>query len=547
MSALRKGAARTANAALEHISPSRKEPHEGAKVKYKGSILRRGVLAGAIVLAGGSAASLAAPPAGASNTQMTAVGSFTTFFMMHALFPQLNNINPLPETGTETQSIAADSQTCSGGLTYTAATTPAVQPPNGSGQGKTALNAEQTTAPANEQGCIDFSRSSSPPAPSTETLPSTSTENGDPAGSDFDYYAYALDGVAPLVGSDAPSTAQDPSGDTGLHNGLTLAQVQGIYACTITNWDQVTVNGVTGPNEPIVTFWPQSGSGTRAVYTDVLGFDPTVPNKGIDICTTATEPAVGFTANGITAPNEENTEDGIIYANSLVAGCAVASPGPSCPAAEAIYIYSAGKFSQEWNDTADNNSTANNLVKQTVDASSTPDNHVGNFLAGTLSMASMQSTASQGETYVDLTPQAGRFNQDTNRGTLAVDGTTVSEQNEWYHNLPNNSGNPSDSAATVPGVRYVYNVTDTLLPGYNGAKMMIGFDNQVGGTKSVLCNGDDATTIVAQGFLPLTTGASAPNGSDAPSGTCRQFAGLSYPGKGAVIHWTTPTFDGRSS
>ena len=75
-------------------------------MKYKGSILRRGVLAGAIVLAGGSAASLAASPAGASNTQMTAVGSFTTFFMMHALFPQLNDINPNPETGSGTQSIA---------------------------------------------------------------------------------------------------------------------------------------------------------------------------------------------------------------------------------------------------------------------------------------------------------------------------------------------------------------------------------------------------------------------------------------------------------
>ena len=160
----------------------------------------------------------------------------------------------------------------------------------------------------------------------------------------------------------------------------------------------------------------------------------------------------------------------------------------------------------------------------------------------------MQSTTGAGEAYADLTPQVGRFNQDTNRGTYAVDGGTVAEQNEWYHNLPNNSGNPSDSNASVPGVRYVYNVADAVLPGYNGAKMMVGFDNQTSGTKSVLCNGDDATTIVAQGFLPLTTGGSGtPAGSDAAAATCRQFQGLSYPGKGAVIHWTTPTFDGRSS
>lgn len=211
-------------------------------------------------------------------------------------------------------------------------------------------------------------------------------------------------------------------------------------------------------------------------------------------------------------------------------------------AAAAIYIYSAGKFSTEWNDTTDNNSTANNVVATEVGASST---NIGNFLAGTLSMATVQSTTGVGEAYVDLTPQAGRFNQDTNRGTYAVDGGTVTEANEWYHQLPNNSGNPSDSAAAIPGVRYVYNVTDTLLPGYNGAKNLVGFDNQTSGTKSVLCNGDDATTIVASGFLPLTTGATAPTGSDAPGATCRQFSGLSYPGKGTVIHWTTPTFDGR--
>lgn len=515
-------------------------------MKYKGSIVRRGILAGAIVLASGSAVSLAAVPAGASNTQMTAVGSFTTFFMMHALFPQLNDINPNPESGSETQTIAPDTETCAGGVTYNSTT----GAPNGSGAGKTALAAEETDPNADTQGCIDFSRSSSPPAPHSETLPSGGTEGGDPSPSNFDYYAYALDGVAPLVGADAPSTVATAGSNTGTNDGLTLAQVQAIYECVDTNWNQITVNGVTGANSPIVTFWPQAGSGTRAVYTDVLGFDPTKPGVGPDTCNTTTEPISGFTAGSNTAPNEENTEDGIIYQNSVgylnAAGGAVTAGNV---AAAAIYIYSAGKFSQEWNDPTDNNSTADNFVKQTLDGSATPDNTLGNFLAGTLTMASMRTTSGTGEVYVDLTPQAGRFNQDNNRGTYAVDGNTVSEQNEWYHNLPpGDTGNPSDSTANIPGVRYVYNVTDTVLPGYNGAKMMVGFDNQSGGTKSVLCNGDDATTIVASGFLPLTTGATtAPSGSDAPGATCRQFQGLSYPGQGAVIHWTTPTFDGRSS
>ncbi len=127
---------------------------------------------------------------------------------------------------------------------------------------------------------------------------------------------------------------------------------------------------------------------------------------------------------------------------------------------------------------------------------------------------------------MDLTAQIGHFKQDTNRGKYGIDGGTVSEANEWYHQLTSAS-DPSDSTATIPGVRYVYNVADTLLPDYNGAKMFIGFDNQANGTKSVLCNGDDASTITAQGFLPLTTGPrSAPTGSDAAGATCREFSGL---------------------
>ena len=520
-------------------------------MKYKGSMLRRGILAGAMVLAGcGATVAVTAAPAGASNTEMTAVGSFTTFFMMHALFPQLNDINPNKEVGSETQTIQPNTQTCSAGITYGTGTGQ-IQPPNGSGQGKTALAGEETLA-ANAQGCIDFSRSSSPPAPHSESLTNGDGETGDPSASNLDYYAYALDGVAPLVGSDAPSTVRSAGGDTGATKGLTLAQVQAIYECVDTNWDQITVDGVTGGNSPIALFWPQSGSGTRAVYTDVLGFDPTQAGTSPSVCTTSTEPIVGF--NGGAVPNEENTEDGIIYQNSLglpaandAAGTAIAAGNV---AAAAIYIYSAGKFSSEWNDPTDYNSgstghsatPASNLVDADINGANT----MGNFLAGTLSMATMRSTGGSGEAYVDLTSQLGKFDQDTNRGTQGIDGSTVTEANEWYHQLPAGS-DPSDSAATIPGVRYVYNVADTVLPGYNGAKMFIGFDNQTGGTESVLCHGDDASTITASGFLPLTSGASAPAGSDASGAFCREFPGLSFPSQGGTLSWSTPTFDSRSS
>jgi hypothetical protein len=498
-----------------------------------------------MVLAGcGASIAVAAAPAGASNTEMTGVGSQTTYFMMHALFPEVNLINPVGESGSQTQSIASDTATCSGGVTYSTG----LQPPNGSGQGKTALATEEGAA-SNQQGCLDFSRSSSPPAPHAETLGLSGTsQNGDPSPSHLDYYAYALDGVAPMVGTDAPSTVRIAGQNTGPNNGLTLAQVQSIYECNTTNWDQITVNGVTGANAPIALFWPQSGSGTVAVMTDVLGFSPVAAGTSPSICTTNTEPITQYTANSLTVKQEENTEDGLIYQNSIGIPAANVAAGTAIPAGSvlqsAMFIYSAGKFAAEWNDLTDNTSTANNIVDQGLNGPGT--NTMGNFVAGTLTMASVQTTSGSGDTYVDLTPQLGRFNQDTNRGTYAMDGNTVSEANEWYSNLPSTTGgNPSDSNALIPAVRYVYNAADTALPGYNGAKNLIGFDNQTSGTKSVLCNGDDASTITAQGFLPLTNGSGAPSGSDAAGATCREYAGLAFPTLGTPIHWTTPTFDNR--
>ncbi len=74
---------------------------------------------------------------------------------------------------------------------------------------------------------------------------------------------------------------------------MTLAQVQAIFECVDTNWNQITVNGVTGASAPIVLFWPQAGSGTRAVITDVLGFDPT-KQVAPSVCTTTTQPITEF-------------------------------------------------------------------------------------------------------------------------------------------------------------------------------------------------------------------------------------------------------------
>lgn len=120
--------------------------------------------------------------------------------------------------------------------------------PNGSGAGRDALKASVLAG----NGCIDIARSSSGPRPA-------GTGSGQDLAS-FEYYAFGLD----AVGWSTASTAA-PAG------GLTLAQLQGIYNCTFTNWNQVG-----GANQAIERYWPQAGSGTRAFFqSDVLGFDPT--------------------------------------------------------------------------------------------------------------------------------------------------------------------------------------------------------------------------------------------------------------------------------
>jgi phosphate transport system substrate-binding protein len=124
-----------------------------------------------------------------------------------------------------------------------------VPAPNGSGQGKTALNASiAASAPyngggveANPNGCIDIARSSGARA---GTDPST-----------YEYYAFAQDVIT--------------WGSTSLHApaSLTQSQIQGIYNCTFTDWSQV--GGTPGPIQRVL---PQNGSGSLNMFlSNVLG------------------------------------------------------------------------------------------------------------------------------------------------------------------------------------------------------------------------------------------------------------------------------------
>jgi len=462
---------------------------------------RRGLLAGTLLLASiGNAVVVGAVPSGASSNEVSTVGSPTTYQLMHDLFG--SSLNDLLAGGTTAdQKIDATAQLCKTGVTYDATS----KAPNGSAAGKAALK-EEETAPVTQRGCIDFVRSATSPGAGT---PSTR----------FDYYAYALDAVAPLVGTAAGGSREQPPT-------LTLTDMKDIYKCKpgYTTWSSVT----GGTPAPIVRFWPETGSDTRSIYADLLGFTPATTPKGTagDTCTTKPITAfatVGGTGTHVTQADPESSEAGIVYQASI---------DRTTPVADAITVYSVGRFIDQWNTTARYNKTATNPISGTA---------IGNFSASTLLLAKMQNRTSPSATqpFADYGAQSGTFEATTNRGTFAVNTSVVKEANEWYSHMPHPTSPAGTSTAPVPGVHYVYNVADTALPTYDEAKVMIGFDNQATGTKSSLCNGDDSATILAAGFVPLNRGTTAPDPtSDKANAHCREFPGKAYPGFGGAKNWT---------
>ncbi len=576
-------------------------------------ILRRSLVAASVLVAGGGAVALAATPAGATEKQLTTAGSATTFQVVHAIFG--TSVNDLtPGNTTANQVIAATTQLCKGGVNYSAHKPPPhtatlVYPtgtPNGSTAGKTALHNEEpstvvTTKPAttpahtvyneSESGCIDFSRSSSPPKTST-------------ASTHFDYYAFALDGVAPLAGSNAGGNNAHPVT-------LSLKTMENIYRCKphFRNWDTVTgpkvatnptktalhLSNQGGVTAPIVRFWPQTGSGTRSVYSTMFGFTPDTKTGNFhfgaktDTCGTATHtlkgeaitqfhtvtyhtttshsPTFGHTIVKPKVVNEENFEAGIIYYSSLAGNVTVNGTTLGVPKAtaikDAVYIYSAGKFSQEWGTLTSFSKTAVNQVTNTA---------IGSFNAATLRLGRMLTETTANHPGVNANsfevfgpPVAGTFTATTNRGSESVNTSTIQEKYEWFAHIPLGTDGAHTSKATIPGVRYVYNVADGALPSFDAAKMAIGFNNATNtatgtvGGKSALCSGSDAGAITNTGFIPLNTGSSAPakNGGgygttghaptfgttfDKVGANCREFQGKHLPDWGTPQSWTPSVY-----
>jgi ABC-type phosphate transport system substrate-binding protein len=114
--------------------------------------------------------------------------------------------------------------------------------PDGSSQGITALAASQVV---NGVNCLNFANSSRPRG------------SGDPI--------FGKGGVAFVaLAGDAVSWSHESTTDAP--KSLTVSQLNAIYSCTDTNWDQVG-----GKNAPIKAFEPQPGSGTLSFFLAAIG------------------------------------------------------------------------------------------------------------------------------------------------------------------------------------------------------------------------------------------------------------------------------------
>jgi ABC-type phosphate transport system substrate-binding protein len=212
------------------------------------------IVAGSVTTASAATAAPADPPKAPAPYDIVGVGSSTTQYVMDAIAAGY-------DAGVKTPSAAHpdfysfDAWKPGADPNSVTKISPklgcaSITRPSSSGSGLKALEGTQVIKVGKASyPCINFARSSGARKP---TDPKKA-----PGGVVF--VAFAKDAITWATrssvhgGSDAPAT-------------LTLAQLKGIFGCTITNWKQVG-----GKSAPIKAYLPQSGSGTLNTFLKIIG------------------------------------------------------------------------------------------------------------------------------------------------------------------------------------------------------------------------------------------------------------------------------------
>jgi ABC-type phosphate transport system substrate-binding protein len=251
-----------------------------------------------VTLTAGSA--LADPPSGTvpRATDAVGVGANTTEY----LFDQLSNEYNGGHKGGDPLLYSWDATNPTTGAIgdqiVTKAGCASIARPDGTGQGKSALEANARPSGNTTNYCIDFARASS------------GRTSSDPP--------YAAGGIAfvALAGDAVTWAARNAaSGGTDAPANLSVKQLTEIFECTVTNWKQVG-----GKSAPIEAYLPQTSSGTRSFWLLALGGGTTPITPGSCVSDLPTEADPDGTL-------EENEGNNTVFD----------SP-------EAIFIYSVGDY-----------------------------------------------------------------------------------------------------------------------------------------------------------------------------------------------------------
>jgi hypothetical protein len=181
-----------------------------------------------------------------------------------------------------------------------------VQRPNGSGAGYNLLK-QDTDGSGNGKGYVDFARASSPRGSNAQ----------------FDSITVGTDPLAMLSASAATTNAV----------ALSATQLNAIYACTATTWNNAKIGGSSAAT--IKPLLPQVGSGTRSSFLSAIG----LTESGLGSCVTNVEEndpeaidASGNPANAIEPMSGGRLN---LFLGKLANGTANGQGGyftdPSCP------------------------------------------------------------------------------------------------------------------------------------------------------------------------------------------------------------------------
>jgi ABC-type phosphate transport system substrate-binding protein len=475
------------------------------------------------------------------------------------------NIKVPPNIGPTPFNVPADANCGNASYFSTAnlaANPPVYVAPFGSGEGRMGIRdsvKDNATFPGGAQnatngngtlhGCLDVGRSSGPPSAAQDG-------NGLPGVGTPEYYAFALDAVQVVTGSLlAPaSLTQQQVKDIFACTAMPVGTGPGQSPTgAANNWA-----AFGGGNGPILRVPGNPNSGTVQFFkTHVLGLasgatmpavdNPPTGNNGPEDCPAALVQSQD--TGGNTVIFEENAGNQLLFND----------PDWAQFYQQAILPYSMGKYVQQatnfTNPTVDkragmrvigqirptsflgntpmygvrwtgsafllNNATVNGdvaAVSQFSDANVTgtilsPDTTVdttaprfaagdiGKTLEGTCVAGGTVITGFTSSTQVTISP--GSIFTATNC-SLKMGAAVVSDRNpQVCLTTPCPAGFGSSNQTVFAGARFVNNIVNSSAPNATEARNLVGFQDQVGGLTSPLCNGNFANTIRSNGFLDL--------------------------------------------